>query len=145
MIIYDSVANSTSRSANIKNFTLFEQDLASNSIPQWMFITPNMSQFLFSSFVKNHLLMSLTKCAADDGHDTNVTFASSWARGFLEPLLKNPNFNGPKTLILLSELFFLKAPWRHDQPDQQHSTKVVTMAYRTELTQSFWEPQFQST
>ncbi|KAH9474489.1 Acid phosphatase [Psilocybe cubensis] len=81
LIIYDSVANSTTRSANIKNFTLFEQDLASNNIPQWLFITPNMT---------------------NDGHDTNITFASSWARGFLEPLLKNPHFNGPKTLILLT-------------------------------------------
>ncbi|PPQ79028.1 hypothetical protein CVT25_002337 [Psilocybe cyanescens] len=81
LIIYDSIANNTARSSNIKNFTLFEKDLAANNIPQWMFITPNMT---------------------NDGHDTNVTFAGAWARGFLEPLLKNPNFNGEKTLILLT-------------------------------------------
>jgi len=41
---------------------------------------------------------------ANDGHDTNVTFASKWAIDFLTPLLKNPHFNGPKTLIILSTL-----------------------------------------
>ena len=50
LIIYDSVANSPQRTANIKNFTLFEQDLANNELPQWFFITPNMSKdfLLFS-------------------------------------------------------------------------------------------------
>ncbi|KAF9484266.1 acid phosphatase [Pholiota conissans] len=81
LIIFDSVANFSSRADKIKNFTLFEQDLAENKIPQWSFITPNMT---------------------NDGHDTNITFASTWARGFLEPLLKNPHFNGEKTLILLT-------------------------------------------
>lgn len=40
--------------------------------------------------------------SANDGHDTNVTFASKFAIDFLTPLLKNPHFNGPKTLISLS-------------------------------------------
>jgi acid phosphatase len=37
----------------------------------------------------------------DDGHDTNVTFASSWERNFLEPLLNNSYFMND-TLILLT-------------------------------------------
>lgn len=81
LIIYDSVSSSTQRSANIKNFTLFEQDLANNNIPQWAFITPNMT---------------------NDGHDTNVTFAGTFMQSFLPPLLKNPNFNSDRTLILLT-------------------------------------------
>jgi len=81
LIIYDSVVNVGTRSNNIKNFTLFEEDLKNNALPQWMFITPNMT---------------------NDGHDTNIAVASIWARGFLEPLLKNPNFNGEKTVILLT-------------------------------------------
>ncbi|KDR66418.1 hypothetical protein GALMADRAFT_130863 [Galerina marginata CBS 339.88] len=81
LIVYDSVANSPGRSAQIKNFTLFQKDLENNDIPQWAFITPNMT---------------------NDGHDTNVTFAGKWAKGFLDPLLKNPKFNSPKTLILLT-------------------------------------------
>ncbi|KDR66417.1 hypothetical protein GALMADRAFT_232479 [Galerina marginata CBS 339.88] len=81
LIVYDSVANSTARSSLIKNFTLFDRDLETRNLPQWAFITPNMT---------------------NDGHDTNITFAGKWSRGFLEPLLKNPNFNSPRTLILLT-------------------------------------------
>ena len=42
LIQYDSVANNAQRAANIKNFTLFYQDLAANKLPQYMFITPNV-------------------------------------------------------------------------------------------------------
>ncbi|KAG6860741.1 hypothetical protein C0995_008005 [Termitomyces sp. Mi166 len=81
LVIFESVNKDHRRLANIKNFTLFEQDLAHDALPQWMFITPNMT---------------------NDGHDTNVTFAGQWARGFLEPLLENPNFNSKDTLIILT-------------------------------------------
>ena len=40
-IIYNSVADNYDRLAKVKNFTLFESDLAANTLPQWMFITPN--------------------------------------------------------------------------------------------------------
>ncbi|KJA20583.1 hypothetical protein HYPSUDRAFT_56025 [Hypholoma sublateritium FD-334 SS-4] len=80
LVIYDSVST-TSRVNNIKNFTLFQQDLANNALPQWIFITPNMT---------------------DDGHDSSITVASKWAINFLTPLLKNPNFNANKTLIVLT-------------------------------------------
>jgi len=43
LIIYDSVSSDIHRLAKIKNFTMFERDLANNQLPQWMFITPNMS------------------------------------------------------------------------------------------------------
>jgi len=46
---YDSVASDPDRLAKIKNFTMFEQDLANNALPQWMFITPNMSEFGWSA------------------------------------------------------------------------------------------------
>jgi len=71
LIMYDSVASNPSRVQNIKNFTLFYQDLAAQQLPQWMFITPNMTS---------------------DGHDTSVTFAGSWLRNFLTPLLNNKYF-----------------------------------------------------
>lgn len=41
---YDSVTSNTNRLAQTKNFTMFEKDLAANKLPQWMFITPNMSR-----------------------------------------------------------------------------------------------------
>jgi acid phosphatase len=37
----------------------------------------------------------------DDGHDTNITFASSWERNWLEPLINNTYFWN-NTLILLT-------------------------------------------
>ena len=43
-VIYNSVADVPDRLALIKNFTLFDRDLAANTLPQWMFITPNMSE-----------------------------------------------------------------------------------------------------
>jgi acid phosphatase len=81
LIIYNSTADIPERTANIKNFTLFEQDLENNRLPQWMFITPNMT---------------------NDGHDTNITFAGSFIHRFLPPLLANPNFNTDRTLILIT-------------------------------------------
>ncbi|MCJ1470779.1 hypothetical protein MMC07_009426 [Pseudocyphellaria aurata] len=79
-IIYNSVTNDLNRLANIKNFTLFYSDLQANKLPQWMFITPNMT---------------------NDGHDTSVTTAGTWSRNFLTPLLTNPNF-ASNTLVLLT-------------------------------------------
>ena len=37
-----------------------------------------------------------------DGHDTDVNYQAQWLSYWLVPLLKNPNFNTEKTLILLS-------------------------------------------
>lgn len=42
-VIYDSVADKPDRLAKIKNFTLFYDDLKNDKLPQWVFITPNMS------------------------------------------------------------------------------------------------------
>lgn len=81
LMSYDSVTEDVNRLAKSKNFTLFNRDLAANTLPQWMFITPNMT---------------------NDGHDTSVTVAGNWARSFLTPLLANKNFNTDKTLIVLT-------------------------------------------
>jgi hypothetical protein len=63
-----------------KNFTLFDYDLKHQKLPQWFFVTPNMT---------------------NDGHDTSVTVAGQWARNWLTPLLNNEYFV-EKTLILLT-------------------------------------------
>jgi len=81
LIIYSSVTGSTSRCANIKNFTLFNQDLANGLLPQWMFITPNLT---------------------NDGHDSSITVAGKFTNSFLTPLLANPNFNSARTLVFLT-------------------------------------------
>jgi acid phosphatase len=43
---YLSITENPDRLSLIKNFTMFHQDLENNKLPQWMFITPNMSMFL---------------------------------------------------------------------------------------------------
>jgi acid phosphatase len=79
-VMYDSVARKGDRASRIKNLTMFNTDLAANTLPQWMFITPNMTS---------------------DGHDTSVTVAGAWARTFLDPLLDNKNFMN-NTLVLIT-------------------------------------------
>lgn len=78
---YDSFTGNITRLATNKNFTMFYKDLENNKLPQWMFITPNMT---------------------NDGHDTSVTQAGSWSMSFLTPLLRNPKFNADRTLIILT-------------------------------------------
>ncbi|KAJ2985251.1 hypothetical protein NUW58_g5638 [Xylaria curta] len=81
LVSYDSVGTDINRLAKTKNFTLFDRDLRANTLPQWMFITPNMT---------------------NDGHDTSITVAGAWARNFIDPLLSNANFNKDRTLVILT-------------------------------------------
>ncbi|KAK9320859.1 phosphoesterase family-domain-containing protein [Lipomyces orientalis] len=80
LVIYDSIASSEARLSNIKNFTSFAKDLSNHKLPQWSFMTPNMT---------------------NDGHDTGITFAGNWSIDFLQPLLNNKYFMSD-TLILLT-------------------------------------------
>ncbi|RDW88128.1 acid phosphatase phoa-1 [Coleophoma cylindrospora] len=79
-ILYNSVVAKPERLEVIKNTTMFFKDLEADKLPQWMFITPNMTS---------------------DGHDTSVTTAGIWLRSFLEPLLNNTNFM-QNTLVLIT-------------------------------------------
>ncbi|KAI6136995.1 phosphoesterase family-domain-containing protein [Pisolithus sp. B1] len=81
LIIYNSVAQNSTRAARIRNFNDFAYDVGNNTLPQWIFVTPNLR---------------------DDGHDTDVAYASDWLSFWLVPLLQDPNFNTPRTLILLT-------------------------------------------
>lgn len=80
-VIYNS-NTSPDRLSKQKNLTEFYVDLKKNTLPQWMFITPNM---------------------INDGHDSSVTVAGQWTRNFLEPLLNNTKSNfWKKTLVLIT-------------------------------------------
>jgi acid phosphatase len=59
---------------------MFFEDLKNNQLPQWMFITPNMTS---------------------DGHDTSVTVAGQWLKNFLTPLLNDKHFM-QSTLVLIT-------------------------------------------
>lgn len=78
-VIYNA-NTSPERLAKNKNLTEFYSDLEHDRLPQWMFITPNMTS---------------------DGHDTSVTTAGTWTRNFLEPLLNNKCFM-QSTLVLVT-------------------------------------------
>lgn len=80
LIRFGSVNINQTRLSLIKNFTNFDADLKAQTLPQWSFITPNMT---------------------NDGHDTSVTVAGNWARNWLTPLLNNSYFM-ENTLVLLT-------------------------------------------
>ncbi|KAJ9609749.1 hypothetical protein H2200_006077 [Cladophialophora chaetospira] len=80
LILYKSITNNATRRELIKGFGGFQSDLANKTLPQWAFLTPNMT---------------------NDAHDTNVTFASTWLRSFVEPLMSNAYFWN-NTLLLLT-------------------------------------------
>lgn len=79
-VIYDSITENSTRLSQIKNFSSFNDDLNDKKLPQWAFITPNMT---------------------NDAHDTNITFAAEWERGWIGSLLNNSYFMN-NTLVLLT-------------------------------------------
>lgn len=81
MMSYNSATGDINRLAKSKNLTMFYEELASNTLPQWIWVTPNMTS---------------------DGHDSSITVAGEWARSFMEPLLSNENFNIDRTLVILT-------------------------------------------
>ncbi|KAH9960010.1 phosphoesterase family-domain-containing protein [Russula dissimulans] len=81
LIVHDSVASVASRRALIRNFNDFAVDVNASSLPQWIWVTPNM---------------------VDDGHDTTIDYAASWVEYWLNPLLNNSYVNDERTLIVVS-------------------------------------------
>ncbi|KAK8048177.1 hypothetical protein PG994_009907 [Apiospora phragmitis] len=79
-VIYNSAAGQVDRLASMKNLTMFQQDLQNDALPQWMFITPNMTS---------------------DAHDSDIQTAGAWTRNFLEPLLNDKKFM-KNTLVLVT-------------------------------------------
>ncbi|KAL5340866.1 phosphoesterase family-domain-containing protein [Aspergillus crustosus] len=80
LIFFDSVTEDATRLRQIKNFTSFYEDLENKKLPQYSFITPNMT---------------------NDGHDTDISFSGTWTWEFLIDLLDNDYFT-KDTLILLT-------------------------------------------
>lgn len=87
-VIYDANTN-PQRLSQLKNLSMqdtsrseFHKDLAAGTLPQWMFITPNMTS---------------------DGHDTSVTTAGVWLKAFLEPLVNDKKSSfWDNTLVLIT-------------------------------------------
>lgn len=79
LIIYDSIVSNPVNLGYIKNYTEFEKDVKANDLPQWAFITPNIT---------------------NDGHDTDVSFAGKYVHNWLKPLLNNSAFFNDNLIIL---------------------------------------------
>ncbi|KAL3462196.1 acid phosphatase PHOa [Aspergillus heterothallicus] len=80
LVSFDSISNNDTALSLIKNFTSFYDDLDNKVLPQWAFITPNMT---------------------NDAHDTNITYGSTWLRSFVSNLMNNTYFWN-NTLLLLT-------------------------------------------
>uniref|UniRef100_A0A060TBJ7 acid phosphatase n=1 Tax=Blastobotrys adeninivorans TaxID=409370 RepID=A0A060TBJ7_BLAAD len=80
LVLYDNVVNNDTRLARLQNYTEFHKAVDNKALPQWAFITPNMT---------------------NDGHDSTIEVAGNWAYNFLSPLLQNQYFT-EKTLVVLT-------------------------------------------
>lgn len=69
-----------SRLAKVQSLQDFHRAVASNSLPQYAHISPDMN---------------------NDGHDTGLAYAAKWSLAFLKPLLANDQFM-KRTLVLLT-------------------------------------------
>jgi acid phosphatase len=61
-VLYDLVAQKQDRLAKIKPLTSFNVDLGKNQLPQWMFITPNMTSDGRYSRLSARLLANSSQC-----------------------------------------------------------------------------------
>jgi len=79
LVLYDSIVKNDTRARQIKGFDNFFADLADQTLPQWAFITPNMT---------------------NDAHDTNISFAAKWERSWMSTLLKDDYFMNNTAVLL---------------------------------------------
>ncbi|CZT43944.1 related to acid phosphatase Pho610 [Rhynchosporium secalis] len=79
-VSFDRIRQNGTRLAQLQSFKSFQRDVAANKLPQYAHLSPNM---------------------LNDGHNTSLSFATTWTKSFLTPLLANPKFM-ENTLILLT-------------------------------------------
>lgn len=81
-VSFDSITHNGTRLWSLGSFDDFARDVAAAEVPQFVFMSPNMN---------------------NDGHNTTLDYAASWAHTFLKPLLLDGDaFNGTRTLVLLT-------------------------------------------
>ncbi|KAJ7933385.1 hypothetical protein B0H13DRAFT_1856158 [Mycena leptocephala] len=81
LVIYDAISQDPQRVKRIRTFNNFANDVVNGTLPQWVFVTPNM---------------------VNDAHDTTIDFAASFLEYWLLPLFTDPRVNDDETLILLT-------------------------------------------
>lgn len=80
LVMMENVETDKNSVQRIKNFTEFKHDLADNALPQYAFITPNMTS---------------------DGHDSTIRVAGKFSYDFFNPLLQDEYFT-KNTLVVLT-------------------------------------------
>ncbi len=78
----DVTSNTTRCDAHVLNLTAFGSAANASRLPNYSFVTPNL---------------------LDDGHDTNVSYASTWLRGFLGPLVNRSSFAHTAYFVVFDE------------------------------------------
>ncbi|KAI8069854.1 phosphoesterase [Gilbertella persicaria] len=80
-ISFDAIANDPNRAKNIVGADQLQKDISANTVPNWMFFTPNLK---------------------NDGHDTTAAYAGKWLSNFVSSTLySNPDFY-KNTFILIT-------------------------------------------
>jgi hypothetical protein len=77
---FTDVANSSTERARLVPFTQFSKDLASNSLPTFSFVVPNVN---------------------NDAHNGSLSTADNWLKNNIGPLLNNPGFKQDGILIIV--------------------------------------------
>ncbi|CDS06138.1 hypothetical protein LRAMOSA08666 [Lichtheimia ramosa] len=77
---FTNIHNDEKRCANIVNADQLYEDIKTNSVPQFVWFTPDMN---------------------NDGHDTDLAYSSNWTKSFIEPLMKEKNLT-KNTLFVLT-------------------------------------------
>ncbi|KAJ6533023.1 phosphoesterase family-domain-containing protein [Mycena capillaripes] len=82
LVIFDAISQDTDRAKRIRTFNDFANDVVNGTLPQWIFVTPNM---------------------VNDAHDTTIDFAAAFLEYWFLPLLTDPRVCADeKTLCLLT-------------------------------------------
>ncbi|KAJ3097322.1 hypothetical protein HDU96_000419 [Phlyctochytrium bullatum] len=76
-----NIQKNPKRVCHIKSGHQFHRDLASSSLPQYIFYTPDNN---------------------NNGHDTGIAYAGAYIQRFLVPLLSDPRLMGARTLVVLT-------------------------------------------
>jgi len=106
---FSDVQSDTTQAANVVPFTQFAADLASNALPQYSFIVPDVN---------------------NDAHDGTLAQADSWLQSNIAPLIANSGFQGSGLLIITFD--------EGDQSDVDHGGgHVATLVISTQAKQGF--------
>jgi phospholipase C len=78
----DVTGDSVYCNSHAVDFNALNNDIANNALPEYAFITPNLD---------------------DDGHDTSLSYADSWLKGFLPKFINSPSFSNSVIFVTFDE------------------------------------------